>query len=609
MTDSPLADMTHLPHALRRVFSPPRIVVDLAPVVIIWLALALVFTLRAWNTDFLALFGDTDDATRLTVVRDLMAGQNWFDHVQHRLNTPFGAEIPWSRLIDLPLALIIGVFNILAPGQGERIALFVWPLLLLLPALYLTGALTRRLVGPDHVLTALVVAAMALPVFSEFSPGRIDHHNVEAVLVLWLALESLNALTRNGAAWRAGIAAATSLAIGAETLPIVGAAISAFGLIWVIDTGFAPRLWRFGAGFAAATLVHFLIATGPSDWFAAHCDALSIVHLAAAIGVGIVFFVLARLPSPDDAYARRLGLGIAGAAGLTAILLEVFPGCAARPFAGLDPWLTTAWLGKIVEARPLWESLFSLPSYAISAAMPVLAALGAVVFRLIRADAAMRRDWLIYGVLLLAATLGMMLQLRGVRLAALLAVPGAVALIVMMHERYMAAAGRAKPAAALGLIAAWLVSGGIAVYITASLAFPSGKTDIGVSALSQCLGTDSFAPLARLSPARIAAPVDLGSYLLLMTPHTVIGAPYHRNVAGIADSYRVFGAGEAAAWRVLDRRGIDLVVSCDAMLAQTGGGLDAPDSLKSLFAVGGQPDWLTPLPVPAGGLRIYRVAR
>lgn len=609
MTDSPLAEMTRLPYALKRVFSPPRIVMELAPVVIIWLALALFFTLRAWNTDFLALFGDTDDATRLSVVRDLMAGQNWFDHVQHRFNTPYGAELHWSRLIDLPVSLIIGLSGLLVPGQGERIALFVWPLLLLLPALYLTAALTKRLLGPDHVLTALVVAALALPVFSEFSPGRIDHHNVQAVLVLWLALESLNALNRNGAAWRAGIAAATSLAIGAETLPIIAAGISAFGLIWVIDIGFAPRLWRFGAGFAAAMLVHFLIAIGPSDWFAAHCDALSIVYLGAAFGIGIVFFGLARLPSPDDAYARRLGLGIASAAGIAAILLEVFPGCAAGPFAGLDPWLTAAWLNKIVEARPLFASLFSLPAYAIAAALPVLAALGAVLFRLIRADAAVRRDWLVYGLLLLAATLGMMLQLRGVRLAALLAVPGAVALILLLHARYADAAGRAKAGAALGLVAGWLVSGGIAVYITASLAFPPQKTEIGISPLSQCVGAEGFAPLARLSPARIAAPVDLGPYLLLMTPHAVIGAPYHRNIDGIADSYRIFGASEAEAWSLLNRRGIDLVVSCDALLPLTGGGLDAPDSLKSLFAVGGQPDWLTPLPVPAGALKIYRVAR
>ena len=378
----------------------------------------------------------------------------------------------------------------------------------------------------------------------------------------------------------------------------------------MIDAGFAPRLWRFGIAFAGAMLVHFVIAIGPANWFAPQCDALSIVYLSAAFGTAIVFAGLARLPSPDDAWARRLGLGVAGAALIIIGLLELFPGCAAGPFARLDPWLTTNWLNKVVEARPLWSSLFGLPSYAIASAVPLLAALGAALFRLIKSEGEARRDWLVYTLLLLAAVLGTVLQLRGVRLAALLAVPGAAALITLLRARYVAAGNiRAKLAGALGLIAGWIVSGGAVVYLLASLAFPPDKTDIGASPLKQCLTDNAFAPLSGLSPARIAAPVDLGPYLLLMTPHAVIGAPYHRNIDGIADSYRIFGASEASAWSILNRRGIDLVVSCDALLKLTGGGLDAADSLKSLLTVGGQPDWLTPLPAQAGALRVYRVAR
>jgi hypothetical protein len=47
---------------------------------------------------------DTDDNLRMMQVRDLMRGQDWYDLRQYRLNPPFGADIHWSRLVDLPIA-------------------------------------------------------------------------------------------------------------------------------------------------------------------------------------------------------------------------------------------------------------------------------------------------------------------------------------------------------------------------------------------------------------------------------------------------------------------------------------------------------------------------
>src|ERR1700752_4875323 len=49
----------------------------------------------------------TDDAMRLVDVRDFLAGQSWFDLTQHRLSPPEGVAMHWSRLIDLPLAMLI----------------------------------------------------------------------------------------------------------------------------------------------------------------------------------------------------------------------------------------------------------------------------------------------------------------------------------------------------------------------------------------------------------------------------------------------------------------------------------------------------------------------
>jgi hypothetical protein len=60
----------------------------------------------------------TDDAMRLVEVRDLIAGQGWFDLVEHRLDPP-GIAMHWSRLIDAPLAGLILVLRPLAGVSGS----------------------------------------------------------------------------------------------------------------------------------------------------------------------------------------------------------------------------------------------------------------------------------------------------------------------------------------------------------------------------------------------------------------------------------------------------------------------------------------------------------
>src|SRR5689334_15122540 len=80
-------------------------------VVLVWLGTALYLAYVRWGMILGFLLPDTDDNMRMMQVRDLLRGQGWFDLRQYRLDPPYGANIHWSRLVDLPIAGMILAFR------------------------------------------------------------------------------------------------------------------------------------------------------------------------------------------------------------------------------------------------------------------------------------------------------------------------------------------------------------------------------------------------------------------------------------------------------------------------------------------------------------------
>ena len=113
-------------------------------VVLVWLGFCAWFIFNKWAEIRFFALGDTDDNMRMMQVRGLLHGQGWFDLRQHRMNPPFGANIHWSRLVDLPIAgLILGLRPLLGGPAAERWAVAIAPLLPYLLLLF-SRALTAR---------------------------------------------------------------------------------------------------------------------------------------------------------------------------------------------------------------------------------------------------------------------------------------------------------------------------------------------------------------------------------------------------------------------------------------------------------------------------------
>ena len=597
-----------------------RIAMNWPLLIAAFLAVAAVLSAKlVLHGDIVPLFADTDDAMRMVVVRDFLNGQNWYDTVQHRLDTPFGSEIHWSRLVDLPIAGLVLVGRLLAGANGDALAAIVWPLILLFILLWLSARLCLKLVGPEGMLPGVALPAFSPPIMAEFTPGRIDHHSVQILLTLVVVSLTVEALKRPRFAIGAGIAAATALAIGTEALPTILAAILAFGLFWVITPQRGPTMRNFGLGFAGAALVHMAIAVPPSQWLVPACDALSIVYVAGAVGVGLAFTLLSALPLAGRSMLVRLCAGLVAGGLVAFVLLVAFPDCRAGPYAEVDPWLAANWLDAVVEARPAWESLVLMPGYTVAALLPIVAALIAIAAKLWRGRASADDGaWAILGLYLLLAFIVAMIEVRGARIAGIIAVPVGTWLIVSARRLYLE---RPRPIRIAGLIGSWLLFAGIAVssaIASVSLLLPQVGATMGSSNSSvaqapapdrqTCLMPDAYKALAALPPGqRLLTPIDIGSHVLLYTSHSVVGAPYHRNADGVRDTFRFFNGPEAEARAILEKRGITYVVTCPALPEMQGLSQMAPDSFISLAEKGETPAWLDERTPPGATLRIYQV--
>jgi len=121
-----------------------------------------------------------------------------------------------------------------------------------------------------------------------------------------------------------------------------------------------------------------------------------------------------------------------------------------------------------------------------------------------------------------------------------------------------------------------------------------------------CFANESYARLARLPAGIVAADVNFGPFLLALTPHNVLTAPYHRLATRIVAAHRVLAAPPEEARRALARAHADYVVTCGKGRLH---GLRAEErdaSLLGRLQAGAVPDWLERVP-GAGAFAVYRV--
>ncbi|MDH4413045.1 MAG: hypothetical protein QE484_07040 [Rhizobium sp.] len=552
--------------------------------------------------DGISFFGDIDDELRLIQIRHLLEVGGWYDLRLPMIQLPEVYQSPWSRLVDLPYVVIASALRPLLGLDGAlQVATLVWPPVLLAGLALLAVRFVREITPGERLSRASFVLVGLLLILAawEFSPGRIDHHNMQMLLMLLIMLGLVTKGGRGG--WLVGTGATLSLIIGLECLPFVAVALALVAIGFILNAERSRQMLAdTGLAMGLAALLAGLLFVGPEGLTETACDAFSAPFLSALCGYAACFWLLARFISDDTRWLSRLTVLALGGCAVTLALALLYPGCLSGPYHMIDPVSKTYWFDRIQQEQTILafrqEGATGIAMLAFLSVTSVIAIFACPLWR--RETRQSFRHWaaflfatsallMTYGLiryirfpvallpLYLPLTLAVWSDLASNKAGRFVSLLCVMAFPVLIGSLYLAV-----PARTAQQDAVWLMSG------------------------DDCRD-DDYAELRALAPGRILAPTGLGLALARNVPVGVsVGAiPFHRAAPGIRASFTVFAMDDKVQ-RQAALAPFNYVAVCHVPFEISA--QDAP--LYSALANNRGWPGLVPLPVQGEGrLRLFRI--
>ena len=570
---------------------------------LLWIAVMVGMVMARWPAIYWLVLGDTDDNIRYVQVKDWLAGQGWFDLRQYRLDPPGGANIHWSRIVDIPIAGLMLFFRAFVDqGLADRLACAVAPQLPLLLLMLSLGFIGRRLAGPHGWILAVAAPFAAQMGLGMYAPMRIDHHGWQLALALTMLAGVIDTNRLRGGVM-AGVSSALSIAIGMEMIVYLAAGGALIALRWVFRPGAERRMLPYALSLGGSTSLLYLLFASYANR-AMVCDALSPIWVAmfGAASAGMVLLSLA----PLRGWWVRLAAGAVVGGAVALFFWLNWPQCLS-PYQ-ISPELQRLWLANIREAKPITAQAQSL-------VVPLLALPAAGLLGLLWALWDARRDgerlwaWATVGLMMLFAAALLFWQLRAGPAAQLLAIPPAAWAAHRLIAAVLTGGRRARIAAGAGvaLLAAIafvypLYPQAVKLYQEVTGAKPKpwrpsavARRDAIKKANGRCRTLPALEQLDQLPAATIFTMVDLGPRILATTHHSAVAGPYHRNGAAILDIQHAFD-GPARDFRAIaaKHRATYLLI-CPDFPEGTIYQSRSPNGFYAGLMRGERPDWLVPV--------------
>lgn len=571
---------------------------------VIWLLTMIAFVFIRWGAIQAYMLPDTDDNMRMAQVRALLAGQDWFDLRQYKLNPPAGYNMHWSRFVDLPIAAIQLVAKPLFGGVvAQKASAAIAPMLPFAIALFGVATLARRIVHPGAFAIAAGLLLCCQSTLLMFLPMRVDHHGWQLALLI-VGVAGLADPDRVRGGLTTGLTSALSLVIGLELMPFLVIIGGTTVLRWVRDADESERMRAYGAALAGGCICGYL-AFASYDNRLPRCDVLSPVWLSIMTLAGALAYALS-LASTTRWTTRLLLAGLAGVA-IAAFFALGSPQCLGRPEQTSDE-LYTRWFTNVREAKPLYMQTWT--QIVSTATLPLIGIGGALYASWAARGTRMLDVWLAVATVSVLSALLLLWQTRAGPAAQLLAIPGATALAWAIFPRL--ARHRSMLVRTIGVVAAFLVISGLIVQLVIDR-IGSGQPNARLATVNRantrCPSLAALRPVDALPRTIIFTFVDLGPRLINVTRHSAVAGPYHRNGAAILDVHNAFQGTPDRAHAIMHRHGATLLMTCPNMSEATVHRAKAKNGFYSRLAKGERFDWLTPVRMPKGSpLLVWKIS-
>jgi len=518
---------------------------------------------------------DPDDGLRALEVRTLLATGRWFDMSIPMVWSPEPYFSHWSRIVDLPYAMIaLTLRPFLGLDRALAIAFHVWPACMACLYVTLVIAILQRLAPWRAELPPYMLPMMAIVAFYgiwEFSPGRIDHHNAQ-ILCLLLAIYGFARFDARGGLL-IGIATCVATAIGLETLPVLAVALVAISAAWWFDMPASrPVLQAMGVACAVLPILLMLTLIAPSDYLVLHTDEFSAPYIEALAGFGLLAMLAPHFAGNRPSPPLRFGIFAGFGSLIIATILLQYPDYLKGPYPMMDTIAKRYWFDHILQEKsilviverrePLVIALAAIPLLVLFLSVPAVAR-----------DIRRRQPGLpsMFAMLCSAVLLTFISNrfLRPTLATSILLTP-----VAFGEARRTLAASRSWTSGLAKAIGAVVIIVLAFEALFTAIPFRPASKDAFDDLLAEDCRKEDFSVLAGLAPGHIMTPPGIGLEIAKRVPTgmTVSSIPYHRNTPAISRTMRTFMASTTAE-RMAYLKDFDYLALCRPKAPRPGGEL------------------------------------
>ena len=521
--------------------------------------------------------GDPDGQLRMVQVRDWLAGQGWSDVTQYRMNLPSGGDMHWSRLVDVPLGLVIaGLTPLLGQAKAELWAAVIIPMLTLGIFLFCYARLVRTHFGGVAAIASTAGLLTAVPVILQLLPLRVDHHGWQLVCMTLCITFLLDEQRPVRSAILLGLVSAIWLEISIEAFPFIVAFIAIMGCRWLCGSAAhdkSPLVSPFNilaASTALASAVLLLAMKPVTGLEQAPCDALSSAYVAAFLACAFAStatLTLVHLKGMQTGFwIKLLVCGLAAVAALAA-LGTGSPQCVGDSFQSLDPVVRRYWFNRTSEGLPIFQ--LSQDQIVIATTVLLLVLIG--IFHLVRAKAAVSKETKTALVLTFAATafVGAFVSrtlVYFIIVTSIVLAPLSATLFARIPEQKSISKRLVMRTLAIVLllpvITGQLVANAFDSMKPAAVSNSPPRFAMDIPAAKLCQDVSSIQKLNGLPSSNLLVGLDVAPGVLQHTAHSVVASGHHRNQPAMRDVIEAFTSTPNALASVLQRRKIEFVAVC-----------------------------------------------